>query len=64
MDQKILYSRKQKHVLLFRKSDFLFFKVSNTNNMPIFYLGKKLFCLSLDLLDIKATWKTHDVFVK
>ena len=39
---------------IFRKSDFLFFKVSNTN-MPTFFLGKKLFCLSLDLLDIPAT---------
>ena len=38
------YSREQKHVLLFRKSEILFFKVSNTN-MPHIFLGTKLFCL-------------------
>ena len=32
--------------------------------MPIFYLGKKLFWLSIDVLDIPATWQTHDLFVK
>ena len=32
--------------------------------MNIFFLDNKLFCLSLDLLDILATWQTHDVFVK
>ena len=31
-------------MLLFRKSDFLIFKVSNSN-MPQFFLGTKLFCL-------------------
>ena len=31
------YSCKQKHVLLFRKSEFLFFKVSNTNMPHIFF---------------------------
>ena len=38
------YSREQKHVLLSRKSDFLIFKVSNSN-MPQIFLGTKLFCL-------------------
>ena len=42
---------------------FLIFKVSNSN-MPLFFLSKKLFCLSLDFLEIPATWQTHDVFVK
>ena len=27
-------------------------------------LVTKLFCLSLDLLDVMATWQTRDVFVK
>ena len=30
----------------------------------IFFLGTKLFCLPLDLLDIPATWQTHDAFNK
>ena len=38
----IPYSRKQKHVLLFRKSDFLFFKVSNSNSLN-FFIGKNFF---------------------
>ena len=41
-------------VLLFRKSDFLFFKVSSIN-VPIFFLKMKLFCLSLNVLDITAS---------
>ena len=36
------YSCKKKHVLLFRKSDFLFFKVSNSN-MSKFFFRKKTF---------------------
>ena len=31
-------------MLLFRKSDFFIFKVSNSN-MPQFFFGAKLFCL-------------------
>ena len=33
-------------------------QISNSN-MPQFFLGKKLFCLLLDFLDIPATWQTH-----
>jgi hypothetical protein len=36
----IPYSREQKHVLLFRKSDFLIFKVSNSNMPQIFFRNK------------------------
>ena len=37
----VLYSCKQKHVLLFRKSEFLLYKAL-INNMPQFFLGTKL----------------------
>ena len=40
---KFQYSREQKHVLLFRKSEIWLFKVSITN-MPHIFLGTKLFC--------------------
>ena len=36
----------QKHVLLFRKSEFLFFKVSNTN-MPQFFFRNKTFLFAV-----------------
>ena len=36
------YSREQKHLLIFRKSFFLFFKLLNTN-IPIFFLGNFFF---------------------
>ena len=42
--KNIPYSRKQKHVLLFRKHCFLLFKVLITDMLHIF-LGTKLFCL-------------------
>ena len=42
------YSLKQKYVLLFRKSDFLFFKVSNTNKPQIFLETKLLLFLKLE----------------
>ena len=41
------YSHEKKHGLLFRKSDFLFFKVSNTNMQISFFLGTKLLVRSL-----------------
>ena len=43
---KIPYSREQEHVLLFRKSDFLFFKVSNSN-MPQFFFRNKTFLFAV-----------------
>ena len=42
---------------------FCFLK-SQILTRQFFFLGKNLFCLSLDLLDIPATWQTHHVFVK
>ena len=40
-----------------------FFIVSNSST-PIFFLGKKLFCLLSKWAEKKDTWQTQDVFVK
>ena len=47
-EKKVPYTREQKHVLLFRKSDFLFFKVSNTNMRHIFFLGIPFFFVKIE----------------
>ena len=54
----ILYSLEQKHMLLFRKSKILLFKVSISNMPLIFFLGTKLFCFSSILL-IQDFMKAH-----
>ena len=41
-ENQVLYSREQKHVLLFRKSKILLFKVSITN-MPEYFIRNKTF---------------------
>ena len=41
-------SPEQNHVLLFRKSEFLFFKVSNTNMRQIFFRNKTFLFLKLE----------------
>ena len=46
--QDVPYSREQKHVLLFRKSDFLFFKVSNTNMAHIFFRNKTFLFVKIE----------------
>ena len=43
----LLYSRKQKHVLLFRKSEILFFKVSITTMPNIFFRNKTFLFLTI-----------------
>ena len=56
--QRVLDSRKQTHVLLFRKSDFLIFKVSNSN-MPQIFFRKKTF-----LFVVRMSWnfvRIHDL---
>ena len=44
---KLPYICKQKHVLLFRKSEFLFFKVFNTN-MPLFFRNNTFLFLKIE----------------
>ena len=44
----LTYSGEQKHVLLFRKSELLFFKVSNTNMPNLFFRNKTFLFLKLE----------------
>ena len=46
MQEWVPYSPKQKHVLLFRKSDF--FKVSNTNMPHIFFRNKTFLFVKIE----------------
>ena len=40
------------------------FSIVSNSSTPIFFLGKKLFCLLSKWAEKKDTWQTHDVFVK
>ena len=50
-------------MLLFRKSDFLIFKVSNSNMQQIFFRNKT-FLFVVQMSWKKNIWQMYDVFVK